>query len=207
MDDFRRRSMMKASRNALIGAVASVALLGTAAAGFAQSPLPQPGRVIAVPPGAVVLVLPAGAVQAPAFDTAFPFPDMPSPVAMIRQMDQMMANMQRGFANTGWLDPNRTIEAAMPGMPQPGGAVAGVVVTSFSDGHGICTQRITYKGDGSAPVVQVSSTGDACASAGAPVSPSAAPEVQMPSHAAPHLIQVRDNTRTTGPRVYAQAAQ
>ncbi len=201
--------MMKASRNALIGAAASVALLGTAAAGFAQSPSSQQGRVIAVPPGAVVLVLPAGAVQAPAFDTAFPFPDMPSPVAMIRQMDQMMADMQRSFANPGWLDPNRTIEAAMHGMPQPGGAVAGVVVTSFSDGHGTCTRRITYRGDGSAPVVQVYSTGDACASAGVPATPSAtppgAPEVQMPSHAAPHLIQVRDHTRPAAPLVYAQA--
>lgn len=199
--------MMKASRNALIGAAASVALLGTAAAGFAQSPSSQQGRMIAVPPGAVVLVLPAGAVQAPAFDTAFPFADMPSPVAMIRQMDQMMADMQRSFANPGWLDPNRTIEAAMQGLPQTGGPVAGVVVTSFSDGHGTCTQRITYKGDGSAPVVQVSSTGDACASAGVPTAPTAAPEVQTPSHAPPHLIQVRDNTHPAAPLVYAQAKQ
>jgi hypothetical protein len=133
---------------------------------------------------------------------------MPSPVAMIRQMDQMMADMERSFAAPAWLDPNRTIEAAMPGLPQPGGAIvgplAGVVVTSFSDGHGTCTQRITYKGDGSAPVVQVSSTGDACASAGVPAT---APQMQAPAHAAPHLIQVRDNTRPGAPLVYAQAAQ
>jgi hypothetical protein len=204
---FEGGRMMKASRTALIGAAASVALLGTAAAGFAQSPSSPQGRMIEVPPGAVVLVLPAGAVQAPAVDAAFPFPDMPSPVAMIRQMDQMMADMQRSFANPGWLDGNRPIDAAMPGMPQPDGAVAGVVVTSFSDGHGTCTQRVTYKGDGSAPVVQVSSTGDACSSAGVPATPSAAPEVQMPSHAAPHLIQVRDNARPAIPLVYAQAAQ
>jgi hypothetical protein len=181
-----------------------MALLGTAAAGFAQSPSAPQGRVIEVPPGAVVLVLPAGSVAAPAFHTAFPSPDMPSPVAMIRQMDQMMAEMQRGFANPAWLDPNRAIEAAMHGMPQAGGPAAGVVVTSFSDGHGTCTQRITYKGDGSAPVVQVSSTGDACASAGLPAT---SPGVRTPANAAPNLIQVRDDTRPKAPLVYAQAAQ
>lgn len=195
---------MKTSRTALIGAVASVALLGTAAVGFAQSPTQQQGRVIQVPPGAVVLVLPAGAVAAPAFDTGFPLPDMPSPAAMIRQMDQMMADMQRSFAAPAWIDPNRTIEAAMHGLPGAGGPVAGVVVTSFSDGHGTCTQRITYKGDGSAPVVKVSSTGNACASAGMPA---ATPEDPVPAHAAPHLIQVQDHTRTAAPLVYAQAAQ
>jgi hypothetical protein len=197
---------MKASRTALIGAVASAALLGTAAAGFAQSPTSQQGRVITVPPGAVVLVLPAGAVAAPAFDTGFGFPDMPSPVAMIRQMDQMMADMQRSFAS---FDPNRTIEAAMGGPPPAAGPVAGVVVTSFSDGHGTCTQRITYKGDGSAPVVQVASTGDACASAGLPAATPAVqtPTLPTPAHPGPHLIQVRDNTRPAAPLVYAQAAQ
>jgi hypothetical protein len=196
---------MKASRTALIGAVASVALLGTAAAGFAQAPPGQQARMIAVPPGAVVLVLPAGSMAATTLDTGFPFPDMPSPVAMIRQMDQMMADMQRSFANPAWLDPSRTVDAALHGLPQTGGAVAGVVVTSFSNGHGTCTQRITYRGDGTAPVVQVASTGDACASAGLPAT---APDVEVPTtHGAPHLIQVQDHTRPAAPLVYAQAAQ
>jgi hypothetical protein len=177
---------MHASRTAAIGAVASAALVASVAAGFAQSPSAQGKmRMIDVPPGAVVLVLPAG-TAAPT-DVAFPFPDMPSPVAMIRQMDQMMANMQRAFA-----DP-----AAM-------GQVAGVVVTSFSNGHGTCTQRVTYGGNGAAPVVQVSSTGDGCAGAGMPA---AAPPVQAPPHETPHLIEVRNQPRTAAPLIYAQAGE
>jgi hypothetical protein len=188
---------MKASR---IAAVASVALFGTAAAVFAQSPAPQGSRTIEVPSGAVVLVLPAGSVAGPAFDTGFPFPDMPSPVAMIRQMDQMMANMQRGFAMQ---------EAAMRDLPQigdgvAGGAVSGVVVTSFSNGHGTCTQRITYSGNGAAPIVQTSSTGDGCAGTGTPAS---SPELPAPKPAAPHLIEVQNHTHKSAPLVYAQAKE
>jgi hypothetical protein len=131
---------------------------------------------------------------------------MPSPAAMILQMDQLMADMQRSFASPAWADPNRAIEAAMQGMPQAGGQVSGVVVTSFSNGHGTCTQRVTYTGNGAAPVVQVSSTGDACAAAGAPAPlPSASPEVTSPHPAAPHLIQVQNKSRTASPLTYAQA--
>jgi hypothetical protein len=193
---------MTASRRALIGVAASVALLGTVAVGYAQSPTQQ-GRVIQVPPGAVVLVLPAGAAQAPAFDTSFPFADMPSPIAMMRQMDQMMAEMQRGFAAMPAFP--GAMDAALPGVPQSGGRVAGVVVTSFSNGHGTCTQRITYNGDGTAPVVQVASTGDACASAG--VAPTV-PAVQKPAHTAPHLIEVQNRARpAAAPLTYAQAGE
>jgi hypothetical protein len=167
---------MKVSR---IAAVASVALLGTAVAGFAQSPAPQGSGTIEVPPGAVVLLL----------------PDMPSPVAMIRQMDQMMANMQRSFAMQ---------DAAMRDSLQTGGSMTGVVVTSFSNGHGTCTRRITYGGNGAPPVVQVSSTGDACASAGLPAT---APEIQAPKPAAPRLIEVQNHTHTRAPLVYAQAKE
>jgi hypothetical protein len=183
---------MNASRNAVIGALASVGLLGSVAAGFAQTPASQQGgRMIEVPPGAVVLVLPAGAMAAP----DFPFPDMPSPVAMIRQMDQMMADMQRGFA---------TQEAAFGALPRTEGGVTSVVVTSVSNGHGTCTQRVTYAGNGAPPVVQVSSTGDACASAGMPA---ATPDTQAPAGGTPHLIQVQDKARRIAPLTYAQAGE
>jgi hypothetical protein len=203
---------MTAFRTALIGAAASAALLATASAGYAQTQPDRQGRLIAVPPGAVVLVLPAGSVPAAALagapvDAALPFPDMPSPAAMIRQMDQMMADMQRSVASPAWADPSRAIGAAMQDMPQAGGRVSGVVVTSFSNGHGTCTQRVTYSGNGAAPVVQVSSTGNACAAAGVPA---ASPEVTTPSGtapspAAPHLIQVQNKSRVPAPLTYAQA--
>jgi hypothetical protein len=199
---------MNTSRTALIGAIGSAALLASVGAGFAQSSPAQHGRVIAVPPGAVVLVLPAGSAADAAFADVpgMAFPQMPSPIAMIRQMDQqmdqMMADMQRSVASPAWIDPNRMIDAAMQGMPQQTGPVAGVVVTSFSDGHGTCTQRVTYSGNGAPPVVQISSTGNACASAGMPT---ATPTESTPRPVAPYLIQVQDRSRAPAPLTYAQA--
>ncbi len=192
---------MIASRGALVGAMAAAALLAGVGAGFAQSQPPAASRLIAVPPGAVVLVLPAGTVAGPAEEAAFPFPDMPSPFAMIRQMDQMMADMQHSFA----LQAAALRDLPEGALPQAAGSVAGVVVTSFSNGHGTCTQRITYRGDGSAPVVQVSSSGgNACAGVGLPAG---APAIQAPAHPGPHLIQVRNQTRPAAPLTVAQAGQ
>lgn len=186
---------MKASRIAAFGAVACAAVLASAVTGFAQSPDDQGRRTIEVPPGAVVLVLPAGTVTGQTLDAGFPFPDMPSPVAMIRQMDQMMANMQQGFAMQ---------EAALRDLPQAGGAMAGIVVTSFSNGHGTCTRRVTYSGNGAAPIVQTSSSGDGCAGTGMPA---ASPGLQPPKPAAPHLIEVRNRAHAPSPMVYAQAKE
>ncbi len=225
---------MRASRTALLGAAASAALLAGAATGFAQAPQngqqygQQTGRVITVPPGAVVLVLPAGSVPVVAPPMApegvLSFPDMPSPVAMIRQMDQqmdrMVADMQRSFAaaapgsawGPAWLDPDRTIDAAMRDMPATGGTVQGVVVTMISNGHGTCTQRITYAGNGAAPVVHVASTGNGCGDVGVPGSapvPAAQPELRAPATAPmPHLIEVKARTtrKPAKPLVYAEAA-
>jgi len=221
---------MRASRTAVLGVAASTALLAGAAAGFAQSPQngQQTGRVITVPPGAVVLVLPAGSVpvMAPSMapESVLSFPDMPSPAAMIQQMDQqmdrMVADMQRSFAaaapgsawGPAWLDPGRIIDAAMQGMPASGGAVQGVVVTMVSNGHGTCTQRITYSGNGAAPVVHVASTGNGCGDVGVPGSapvPAAQPDLRAPATAPmPHLIEVKARTtrKPATPLVYAEAA-
>jgi hypothetical protein len=196
---------MKASRTALIGAVASVALLGSAVAGIAQTSRPQNTRVIEVPPGAVVLVLPAGSMAEAPLNVAFPFADLPSPAVMVRQMDQMIVDMQRTFQGSAWTDANRTIEAALRGIPQADGPTAGVVVTSYSDGHGTCTQRVVYRGNGATPLVQVA--GSACATAGLPTTTTRAVETPEPEQATPRLIHVRDITRPRGPLTYARAGQ
>lgn len=178
---------MRKFRTAILGAAASLALVGAVGAAYAQSQgtsqAAAQGRVIEVPPGAVVIVLPGAAMPmmpfsaassvpvalaGPGADAMLPFAPIPGPVAaMMRQADQMMNQMmvsaQRTLAAPPWMAPDRTIEAAMRQMPLDG-TVRGVVVTSFTDGHGTCTQRTTYTGDGAAPVVHVSSAGNACAS-------------------------------------------
>ncbi len=64
-----------------------------------------------------------------------------------------------------WLvGPNPAIEAAM-GTPIAGpGQVSGVVVTSVASGIGTCSERMvySYSGNGAAPKVAVSKSGDAC---------------------------------------------
>jgi len=186
-----------ATKLAAVGAAAALALVGTAGIAAAQSPS-RASRVIEVPPGAVVLILPAGSMPAmawsgPMVDAAFPFPVMPSASRMIREMDQMMLDAQRAFATPAWTDPARTIEASMRRMPAAQGPVAGVIVTSFSDGHGTCTQRVVYSGNGAAPKVNVSSTGNACASIG---HPAALPKAEPPQRALPpHTLWVKNRTQ------------
>lgn len=186
--------MRKSTAAALgvLGIVAGGLLAGGAA--FAQDTQVRHGRVIQVPPGAVVLVLPAGTPirSMPSFNAAFPVPAfpfaaMPSPGDMFREIEQVMANAQRAFANPAWAVQNRTIDVA---MPRGSGPYSSVVVTSVSDGHGICTQRITYAGNGAAPKVEVRSTGDACAhvgmGAGMPIS---SPDMKAPQpRSLPHTV-------------------
>ena len=180
----------------LVGLVAGGLLAGGAA--FAQGAEGQQDRVIRVPPGAVVLVLPAGtpvdALANPVM--AFPFAAMPSPVAMFREMEQAMANAQRAFANPAWATQNGVLDVA---IPPTGGAYTRVVVTSVTNSHGTCTQRITYTGNGAPPKVQVSSTGDACANAGTDgATPAALPEVRTPQpRSLPRTLMVDSRSRPT----------
>ena len=214
---------MKASRGALVGALASAALLGSVAAGFAQSPSAQHGRLIEVPPGAVLIVLPAGGAPVTTISVTpcadeFAFPAMPSAAAMIHEMDQMMADMQRAFLPPAWFSPDRVIEAATRGLPSVSGPFASVVVTTFSDGRGTCTERVIYDGHGAAPKMQVASSGTACAAVGLPAQQPGTPLQQAapqhlfqvkavhPAAPAPRLIQVQDRSRTV-PLVYAQAGE
>ncbi len=84
---------MRSPRTILFGAVAGLALLGAGTA-FAQSGASAETRVIQVPKGAVVLVLPPGTLlpagammPGPAFDPGFPFVQMPDTSVLVRQMD------------------------------------------------------------------------------------------------------------------------
>ncbi len=201
--------MRKSTAAALgvLGMVAGGLLAGGAA--FAQDTQVQHGRVIQVPPGAVVLVLPAGTPMQsmPAFNAAFPFPAfpfaaMPSPAGMFREIEQVMANAQRAFANPAWTVQNRTIDVA---MPQAGSPYTSVVVTSVSDSHGTCTRRITYAGNGAAPKVEVSSTGDACAHAGMGAGmPISSPDVKAPQpRSLPHTVTA-DSRASLAPLQVAQ---
>ncbi len=65
-----------------------------------------------------------------------------------------------------WLvGPNPAMEAAMASMPSCGpGQVSGVVVTSTSTGAGTCREQMvySYSGNGAAPRVSVSKSGNAC---------------------------------------------
>lgn len=168
---------------------ASLALVGGAVAAFAQTVTPPRARMIELPPGAVLIVLPgpqAAPWTAHRVNAGWAFPEMPGPSALIRQidqqMDQMMAQMQQAFAGPawvtpGWSNPQRLIQAEFGRMP-PG--ASGVVVTSFFDGRHTCTQRVVYSGRGTAPRVQVSDTGNACGpgSGGGAATPSASPDWQ-----------------------------
>ena len=172
-------------------ATTALALLAAGGTALAASPAP---RVIEVPAGAVVLVLPGGAVP---MMTASPAPvlafdgGLPSPVAMIRQMDQMM---QQAF---GDLSGDRLMAAALRQMQAgftPGqgfdGPVSQVVVTTVSNGRESCTRQVTYSGDGAAPKMAVRMTGNGCAGAGLPAA-APAPTVPLPSEeTAPRTLRV-----------------
>jgi len=165
---------MRSPRTILLGAVAGLALLGAGTA-FAQNVSSAETRVIQVPKGAVVLVLPPDALPGPTFAAGFPFAQMPDTDALVRQMDQMMDRMQHIFADPAFTGPYQ--------VQQAGGDVHGVVVTSFSNGHGTCTRTVTYTGDAAAPKIEVKTTGDASCD-----SPQAAP-LSLPGIRSPHLIQ------------------
>lgn len=157
-------------RTALMASCLALPLAGLAAAAHAQAP--QPERVIRVPAGSVVLVLPGAA---PGF-VAQAVPTAPSavdfPVArMLAEQNAMMQRMMQQMRVLDQLtmplpDPSQMIQSAMDGMPAfpnvaPG---SGVVTTMVSDGHGVCRQTVTYStsANGGRPIVRVAQSGDAC---------------------------------------------
>ncbi len=180
---------MQKTRITAIGAIAALTLLGGVGATFAQSGPAQYSRVIEAPPGVMVLVLPGAALSPP---QAMIDADFPTPATLMQRIDRMMAEAQRAFAAPSWAARDRTIDAAWRQMPLAGGSVTGMVVTSFSNGHGTCTQRVTYAGNGAAPLVEVSSTGNACAQAGMPAAIPARQAPPAPQRTMPRTLQVKN---------------
>jgi len=149
--------------SALLGAC--LALPVAAYADQAMAAQPDGGHYVYVPPGAMVMVLPAPGVAALP-NQAMPVP-ADFPVArMIAEQDsmirRMMADMDSLMA-TPLPDPQQMIRSVMDGMrqPMPG---SGIVVTSISTGNGTCSETITYGSPaaGGQPQVKVTRTGNAC---------------------------------------------
>jgi hypothetical protein len=109
---------------------------------------------------------------------------------MDAQMDRMMAIAQRGFAAQ---PADRLVQAALGDPSRLAGP--SVVVTSFSDGRHSCTQRVTYAGNGAAPVVQTSGDGCAGVPTGLPT-PATGHDTITPRTESPHLIEA---SRRGGP--------
>ncbi len=154
---------MKTIRNTLRGA--SVAQPLFASAGMAQTTPPAGSHVIYVPPGATIVILPGpGNVAAPNVVNA----GAPEAMPMMRLIVQQQAAMRQMFADMNAMfppmpDPNAMLRAAFG----PGGPF-NVSVTPLAGGHGVCSQSISIVagGNGSAPIVHVSQTGDACGAMG-----------------------------------------
>jgi hypothetical protein len=102
---------------------------------------------------------------------------------MDAQMDRMMALAQHSFAMQ---QPDRLVQAAL-GDPSRL-ADSSVVVTSFSDGRHSCTQRVTYAGNGTAPVIQTSGNGCTGVTTGLPT-PATGHDAVTPRTEQPRLIE------------------
>lgn len=146
------------SRKLLLGAGLALPVAEFVAAARAQAP--QPERVIRVPAGSMVLVLPGtAAVAAPAaapmpFGEDFPVMRMMAAQhAMVERMMQQMRVLDQLMLPLP--DPAQAIRSAMDGVPRlaPGSSM---VTTMVSDGRGACRQTITYRSAaGEKPVVHM----------------------------------------------------
>ncbi len=198
------------ARNALLGACLALPL--AAYGGSAIAGPPSGPQTITVPPGAVVLILPGTAGMTPPAISAARLPAGDPLLRMVAEqnamMRNMMAQMNAAFAQPTWpftqpwpVQMDRTIQAAFGGLPTnvPG---AGMVVTSFSGGLGVCSERMTYvyPANGTNPQVTVTRSGNACGALGVtgprnvmqatPAQPPEAPTA-APSHG-PRLWTVSD---------------
>ncbi|HVC59036.1 MAG TPA: hypothetical protein VND19_01570 [Acetobacteraceae bacterium] len=188
---------MTTLRNALLGACLALPL--AAPGGPAQAARPQGGRVIYVPPGATVVILPGpGAVAAPNMVSAGMVSAGVSPATpMLRLIAQQAAAMQRVIANMNAMflplpGPGQLLRAAFGS-----GAPLNVSFAPLAGGPGVCSQRISIvdRGDGSAPVVTTSQSGDAC---GAPDAGKPRGVNQIGPAALPHgpkLLEIGDPPR------------
>lgn len=150
-------------RNALLGACLALPVLTSV--GNAQTTPPNGARMIYVPPGATVVILPGpGGVVAPDRMSS----TVPDAMPMMRLIAEQQAAMQHMIADMNTLfspmpDPNEMLRAAFgPGAP------LNVSVMPLAGGHGVCSQSISIvaRGDGSPPIVKASQSGDACGALG-----------------------------------------
>ena len=161
---------MKTIRNTLLGACLALPMF--AATGQAQPAQPEGGRTIYVPAGAMVVILPGpGAIAAPA--GIIPAPNVvnagaPQAMPLTQMIAQQQAAMQHMIADMNAMfppmpDPNAMLRAAFGSGP-----ALGVSMMPLAGGHGVCSQSISIvaRGDGSAPIVKTSQTGDACGALG-----------------------------------------
>ena len=156
-------------------------------AGTASAQQTDGTRVIQVPAGATVLILqPAPQSFAPETVQAAPgvsgwvarwaspgvanaasldaFPMMRLIARQEAMMDRMMARMDGMFASLP--DPNALIQATLRDLAVP--MAPNVITTATQPGHGFCSQSMTYvyAGNGQAPKVSVTRSGDACGDSG-----------------------------------------
>ncbi|MGH7031239.1 MAG: hypothetical protein ACREE9_07750 [Stellaceae bacterium] len=128
-------------------------------------------------PAAILVMLPGpgeGWTADPAlwatqgFDVVAPPPSALHRLAADREaaFDRLIAQAQAMANAPVWLiGPSPAIEAAMASLPPAGaGQVSGVVVTSAASGPRTCSETMTYayRGNGAAPQVKVSKSGNAC---------------------------------------------
>jgi hypothetical protein len=192
------------ARNALLGACLALSLAAHAGSALAGPSSDTP--TITVPPGAVVLILPAAdAVTMSSTPAGTVLPAGDPLLRMVAEQDammgHMMAKMNAAFAQPMWpTQMDQMIRAAFGTMPA-NAAGSGVIFTSISGGPGVCSERVTYAypGNGAKPQVTMSRSGDACGSLGAtgPRSvmqplPAQRPEAPVAQPSGPHLWTVSD---------------
>lgn len=145
---------MTTMRNGLLGACLALPLAAFAA--HAQAPRPDSGRTIYVPAGATVIILPGPGMVAAGSPEAMP---------VMRLIAQQQAAMQRMVADMNAMfppmpDPSQLVRAAFgPGAP---------FAIPVAGGHGVCSESISIvdPGNGGAPIVKTSQSGDACGALG-----------------------------------------
>lgn len=160
------------ARKTLLAACLALPVAGFAGAAHARPASAE--RIIKVPAGAVVIVLPdAVPVVAPQVAAMPAMPAMQGVGPMLRMVAEQDAMMQHMVRQMQALDrvamalptPAQVFQAALGGLPTmrpvPG---TSVVTTMVSNGHGVCRETITYRRmpNSARPLVHVVRSGDSC---------------------------------------------
>jgi hypothetical protein len=193
---------MKAIRSLLLGS--ALALPAVLAAGTASAQTRDGVQVIRLAPGTTLMIVSspdAAPVQVQAaqaqpmqVETVDGVPADAAP--LLRLIAQQQAAMQQMMANMNALFPPMPDPSAMLAAMQAGTAGPfagfGLAMPQLAGGHGVCSQSVSYvsRGDGSAPIVKVTQSGDACG----PVAPGGVDAVTQP--VAPSV------PAAIGPKVY-----